>query len=81
MKDKYKKENFEKTVRNSNNYAQIAKKLNMSRSGSSFYTFKKYIKLYDLDISHFEGQCDGLSKYREENKIPLKDILIKKFFL
>jgi len=49
-------EAFEKLVKNSKNYTEVVIKLGLSpRCSGNFQTIKKYILLYNIDISHFTG--------------------------
>jgi transposase len=50
---KYTKEILEKIVRESNSLTEVIEKLKNVPRGRNFDTIKKYIKLYNLDISHF----------------------------
>lgn len=56
MKEKYKKENLEKHVKDSFSISEVARKLGLAAKGSNFKTIKKYIDKYQLDTSHFTGQ-------------------------
>jgi len=80
MKDKYLKENFEPLVLNSKNLTEVLLKLKLTNKGNSRSTLKKYIKLYDINISHFETSKDRynrtLKKCYENHTIPLHEILI-----
>lgn len=45
-------------VKNSKNLSEILNKLNLRCAGGNFITIQKYIKLYNLDISHFETSIE-----------------------
>ena len=73
-KPKYYKDNLEKIVKGSKTYRGCLVKLGIKNFGSSYNTIKKYIKKYDLDISHFEND---ISDWNFLNKIPTEEILVE----
>lgn len=75
MKEKWNKENILYIIENSNTYTQVLKKLKLRTAGSNYETLKKYINLYDIDISHFKlfGSNSHFCK-----KFTLNEILIEK---
>lgn len=77
MKEYYKRENLEIIVKESYSLAEVLRKIGLRDMGSNFKTLRKYIKLYDIDTSHFRGQTwnKGLywTDYTSYNK--LDDIL------
>jgi hypothetical protein len=80
MKTKYLRENFEPIVKNSKNYTEILQKLGLGIKGNSRPTLKKYIKLYDIDISHFESKVERYmrtnTKLNNSRKISTIEILV-----
>ena len=56
MKKIWSKENLEKIIKDCYSIADVLKKLKLKWAGGNYYTVKKYIQLYNLDISHFTGQ-------------------------
>lgn len=50
---KYKREVLEELVKDSNNLTEVIEKLGLVPRGRNFDTLKSYVKLYKLDISHF----------------------------
>jgi len=60
VKEKYYKKNVEYIVKNSFTYKECMIKLGINNFGSSLNTLKKYIKIYNLDISHFNNSIDIL---------------------
>ena len=48
---KYEKHNFEEQVKNSTSYADLAVKIGLAPKGGNYKTLKKYIELYNLDVS------------------------------
>lgn len=71
------KEELENVVKESYSYADVLRKLNRTIFGSAYHTLKKYLKIYNINTSHFLGR--GHLKNKTHNwhpKIPLKNILI-----
>lgn len=56
MKKKYEKESFEKLVKSSLTIKEICKKLGLRKSGGGSSTVSKYIKIYNIDTSHFKNR-------------------------
>ena len=81
MKNKYFKENLEPIVKKSKNWAEVLITLNMTTTGGSRETLKKYVKLHDIDISHFETPQERYKRIHSRlvfhHTIPLSKILIK----
>lgn len=75
MKNKYKKENLEKTISKCKSYSDIARILGMARTGNNHSTFKKYIELHNIDISHFENNYDAMVRFNKSNRTPTKEML------
>lgn len=78
---KYKidKEELEKIVKEVLSTAEVCRRLEIRPAGGNYKTIKKYINLYDIDISHFTGQGwnTGL-RYKPVNKITdISDILVE----
>lgn len=79
VKLKYQKEYLQNIINNSNNMINVLIKLNLRCAGGNFQTIKKYIKLYDINVEHFETSEEkyiGLLNYNAINKIPTEDILV-----
>jgi len=73
MKNKrYDKESFTEIVLNSNNLSDVAKNLGLKPFCGNRNTIKKYIRLYDLDTSHFRIRYE----IRKSRKKSLDDIMI-----
>lgn len=78
----WQKNNLEKVVANHTTYAGMLKAMGLQVKGSSVAILKKYIKLYNLDMSHYIGWCPktnnkkrSLSFYLVENSDTIcKDI-------
>lgn len=76
-KGRYDKEFFSKQVAESMSIADVATKIGVIAKGSNYKTIQKYIKLYELDTSHFNGQGwrKDLSYSEKTARIPLEEIL------
>ena len=80
IKDKYKKENLEKVVVNSQTYSDVARKIGITtKGGCSFKAIKKYIKLYNLDTSHFlnRSEFNIFNSKKIGRTRPLNEILVE----
>ena len=77
VKDKYKKENLSKIVKDSKTYKECLITLNITNFGSSYNTLKKYIKEYDLDTSHFLTKDEMLLNLNFNNSKHLDEILVE----
>lgn len=77
MKKHYLRENFEPIVTESFSYSEVCRKIGLKDRGSNLATVKKYIELYQLDISHFTGQRWNKGLHNEEINalVPLEKIL------
>lgn len=72
---KYELPHFSEAVAKAKSYMEVARNLNMSQSCGNRRTISKYIKLHQLDISHFDG---GLSTKRQPRpRISLNEILVR----
>ena len=73
--DRYDKEYFESIVKRSINISDVARNLKLNPFCGNRNTIKKYIKLYNIDISHFTITCDAngrvnnLLQYKKINEI------------
>ena len=73
--DRYNEDSFKIIVRKSKNITDVAKNLGLNPFCGNRNTIKKYIKLYNIDISHFKINCDNngrinnLFRYRNLNEI------------
>lgn len=52
----YEKANLELIVKESMSLAEVLRRLGRRDCGGNYVTLNKYIKLYNLDTSHFSGQ-------------------------
>lgn len=80
MKAKYFKENFEPIVKNSRNYTEVLQKMGLGIKGNSRPILKKYVKLYGIDVSHFESDEERYSrtntKLNESRRFLTNEILV-----
>ena len=80
--EKYEKKFFEEIIKKSKNYVDVCKNLNLGTTYGNRQTIKKYVELYNLDVSHFTGQLWSKGKTYKElgkttHKTPLSEILVK----
>lgn len=77
MKANYNKENLIEIVKNSYSISDVARILGLKPMGSNFNTIRKYIDLYNIDISHFTGQTwnKGINYLEKTAIVPLSKIL------
>jgi hypothetical protein len=77
---------FSNIIITSNNYKECVKKLGLTSTGNNNDTVKKYIKLYNIDVSHFIHEnnsttkinlCDILIENSSYSRASLKDRLYK----
>jgi hypothetical protein len=79
IKMKYHKENLIDIISTSKNMSEVLVKLDLRCAGGNYQTIKKYIKLYNIDITHFidyEINIENLKKLRFKNTIPISKILV-----
>lgn len=73
--NKYSSENLTKIVKNSKNFSDVVRKLNLIPNRGNRKTVQKYIDMHNIDISHFVFFEGGGTK--NTNNIPLSEILIE----
>jgi hypothetical protein len=77
-KRNYNKEKLEEAVRNSYSIAGVLRYLNIVPAGGNYFTIKRYIKSWDIDISHFTGKLWNKGKHAICNPAkPLEEILVE----
>ena len=77
IKERWKEDNVKKHVNKTKTYSDCLRSLGINNLGSSMNTLKKYIKKYNIDISHFLSK-DELNKILiQNNKKDLSEILVK----
>ena len=74
--NRYTKSQILEAVSNSESIADVCRYLKIGTKGNNFITVKKYISLYNVDISHFKSRCEQLKGLHIGNKIPLSEILV-----
>jgi Zn finger protein HypA/HybF involved in hydrogenase expression len=77
---KYDKNELEGITKNVFSIAEVCRKLNIRPVGGNYKTLKKYIKIFEIDISHFTGQAwnSGENYIHNGKKYSLNEILIEK---
>lgn len=79
-KEKYSKENFENAIKNANSIKDALRNLNLRAAGGNYKIFHKYVKIYNIDTSHFisrEIQNKILLVNAFSKKISLNEILVE----
>jgi hypothetical protein len=79
-KEKYSKENFENAIKNANSIKDALRNLNLRAAGGNYKIFHKYVKIYNIDTSHFisrEIQNKTLLVNAFIKKISLNEILVE----
>lgn len=74
---KYTKEFLEDIIKKSNTIMEVIENIGLSKHGNNYRTIKKYIELYDLNISHFDANKIRNQKLTNFNTISLQEILIE----
>ena len=74
---KYDKDNLEKIVKESLTYKECLLKLGIRAAGNNSKTLKKYIELYNIDISHFNPNYFNIVMFGKSKKIDLENILVE----
>ena len=79
MKYKFTKEQFENAVNKSLSIAQVCRELGVVAVGGNYKTIHNKIKLFNIDISHFTGQCwnKGLKLPNTKPKLKFEDVFIE----
>jgi len=78
MNTKYTKELLEVLVKNSITKTQLLSKLGLRHVGGNFYTINKYLKLYNIDISHFNPYYkNDISRFSKKKQKSLDEILVE----
>jgi hypothetical protein len=71
--EKFSESNLKNIVADSDSYKDCLLKLNIRSAGGNYKTLKKYIKLYNIDVSHFNFKNENLLNKSK----PLDDILVE----
>ncbi len=75
---KWSKIDLDKAVKESRSIRQVLTCLGLKEAGGNYSQIKKYLQLYNIDISHFVGRSwsKGVSK-QFSPRIPLESILVQ----
>lgn len=78
MSNHWSKEKLTKTVKSNVSISGVLKEFGLSQyNGGNYRQFHKYVRLYNIDTSHFTGQAHLKGKsHNWTKKIPLEDILV-----
>lgn len=71
------KTKLESIIKNSITKKETLEKLELRAAGGNYKTLDKYIKEYDIDISHFQQPKDRCKKAYLSITIPLEEILVE----
>lgn len=74
---RYTEEKLRETVTSSFTHAQVLRKLGIVPAGGNYWSLHKYIKKFNIDISHFKLQGHNKGK-KFGNKRPIMDYLTNK---
>ena len=78
IKSYYEKDNLEKIVRESYSYTSCLSKMELTNRPANYDTLKKYIKIHEINISHFySDKLGGFKNYANKVRIPLCEILVE----
>jgi hypothetical protein len=77
IKVNWAKEVLEPIFKKSLSQKEVLEKLGLRSAGGNFNTLRKYIKLYNLDSSHFIKNYDSMCNVSKNKKIPLDQILVE----
>lgn len=76
---RYTEEQLREAIKTSYSVTQVLKKLNVVPAGGNFATIKKYIKVHNIDTSHFTGQGHAKGKPSSRPKRDLEKYLDNSF--
>lgn len=81
IKEIYLEENLRPIIENNKSYSDCLIQMGLRTAGGNTQVLKKYIKKYNIDISHFESISDRydrtLLKYRKNIKVETCNILVE----
>ncbi len=64
-------------IEKSKSQKEVLEKMKIRSAGGNFKTLRKYIKLYNLDTSHFIKNYDGIVKINKDRKMSTDEILVE----
>ena len=77
LSKKWTKENLIESVKSSYSIRQVLQKIGLKEAGGNYEQIKKYIKIYQIDSSHFLGRSVNKGrKLLPQYKKSLKEILV-----
>jgi hypothetical protein len=65
-------------INDSKSQKEVLEKMKIRSAGGNFRTLQKYIKIYNLDTSHFIKNYEGMVNFIKGKTIPLENILVEK---
>lgn len=81
MRKVYSKKELSAAVSKFRNWSEVQRELGMTIYGNNRVTLKKYVKEYNIDISHFETRKERYERVNREigkfKKIPIEEILVE----
>ena len=76
-KPHYQREAFSKLIAESKSRREVLSKLGLKETGGNYQQIRKYITLYDLDISHFMTSHDQTANARKNNSYSFEQVFCK----
>lgn len=76
MKRTWTKKDLIDAVNNSITITDTIRKLGLRAAGGNFSTVKRYIKLYNIDTSHFDPDSVRIKSFKKD-KTPLEELLVQ----
>jgi HNH endonuclease len=73
----YSEENLKLIISNSFSFREVFDKLGLNIHGNNYKTIHKYIKMYNIDISHFDANKIRGDKLKKFNKLPNDKIFVE----
>lgn len=77
MKERWNEEVLKEIIKNSDSVNSTLEKLGLRIGGDNNKTLRKFIDLYNIDISHFKKNWEKIAQISRNKKIPTKDLLIE----
>lgn len=80
MLNKWNRKYLEVLVKDCNSIADFLRKLDIEPIGGNYRTAKKYIEMFDLDVSHFTGQLWNKGKQLKDFRHYTSISNVKRYF-
>lgn len=77
---KFNKEELKQAIKISSTFAETLRYLGMCETGNNHLTLKKYIKLWNIEITHFSTPSERAKKYLNKPPRPIEELLVKNSF-